>query len=153
MRKFRRKRCNAEDAELRAINFCCEKTCCIGNPMFKYLLYPVCIVCRLFGETGSSPAHQFRMITETVVFTMLGIMTTNIHKDTRWRNSSQNGGRSKHANCIYTYLLSLSVPAVLFKRYWRAICYCLIWPPNDSTNSTKFVTTFIFAMSLDDDDG
>ena len=39
--KFRRKRCNADDAELRAINFCCaedaqicayKKTCCVGNP-------------------------------------------------------------------------------------------------------------------------
>ena len=41
LRKFRRKWCNAEDAELRAINFCCaedaqicayKKTCCVGNP-------------------------------------------------------------------------------------------------------------------------
>ena len=42
MRKFRRKSCNAEDAELGAINFCCaedaqicayKKTCCVGNPI------------------------------------------------------------------------------------------------------------------------
>ena len=44
LRKFRRKSCNAEDAEdaeLGAINFCCaedaqicayKKTCCVGNP-------------------------------------------------------------------------------------------------------------------------
>ena len=44
LRKFRRKSCNAEDAEdaeLCAINFCCaedaqicayKKTCCVGNP-------------------------------------------------------------------------------------------------------------------------
>ena len=41
MSKFRRKWCNAEDAELCAVNFCCtedaqicayKKTCCVGNP-------------------------------------------------------------------------------------------------------------------------
>ena len=41
LRKFRRKSCNPEDAELRAINLCCaedaqicayKKTCCVGNP-------------------------------------------------------------------------------------------------------------------------
>ena len=47
LHKFRRKSCNAEDAEdaeLGAINFCCtedaqicayKKTCCVGNPSNK----------------------------------------------------------------------------------------------------------------------
>ena len=44
LRKFRCKRCNAEDAELRAINFCCaedaqicvyKRTCCVVNPRIK----------------------------------------------------------------------------------------------------------------------
>jgi len=32
---------------------------------------PPCILLRLFGELGTGPLHQFRLITETVVFTML----------------------------------------------------------------------------------
>lgn len=32
---------------------------------------PTCILLRLFGELSQTPEHQYRMITETVVFTML----------------------------------------------------------------------------------